>query len=970
MFGQGKLTDAKDLAEQALSIRQRILEPNDPLIAVSLNYLAAIDQERGEYLQALPLLQRALKIRETALGPNHSDTTASVNNLATLYYAQGDFAAALPLMQRALETDERILGSDHLCVSTDLNNLGELYQKQGDFAQALPLLQRALRIDEKLLPANHPGLAIDLTNLAALYHAQQDYAAAIPLCERAYQIRLQAFGSEHPIIATDLNSLAELYQAQGDYANARGLYEKALAIRQKALGEEHPLTALSLNNLAGWYCGHGEFDRALPLLEKALATREKILGPDHPDLAFSLNNLGLVYQSQANYAEAIPLLERAAKIMLRHLELTSVVQAERQQLADIRQSRSYLDDVVSCALLAQPQSIANSASNDGAIHHSASNSAQASTSSSLMETSFDRTSSQALAQEAYRELLSWKGTVTLRQRLERAARHTDNSEEQQMWKEFQLISTRLANLSRMTPSPEQRDTFQWQLAALTKRKEQIEADLSRRSIEFRKLRGQMSLAPDEIANRLPSETALVDFLQFTRRVNEKQPDGTIRTRGEQRLAAFVVRHDRPVEMVDLGLAEPIDSAVDQWRSCFGTLADRSTEEQPGTRLRRLIWEPLRQYLPGIQTVLISPDGEIAKFPWNALPSSKANRFLIEDGISFALITVPQMLPALLEQQQPTPVAPASTMLLVGDINYGATLGPSLHEPSEHASPTLTQASIELADDQHRSAVRGQHGLEFPPLPGTRREIDQIASLYRSRFAPETLLELTQDAATQSRIRLEAPKYRFLHLATHGFFAPATIRSAFEHNSDSSTTSGTIDVIGFNPGLLSGIALAGCRHEKETPDDDSTASGDDGILTALEVATLDLAKTDLVVLSACETRLGQSTAGEGMLGLERAFQLAGAKTTVASLWSVDDAATQSLMSDFYQRLWDQQHPVGKLAALSRAQLDMLNSYDPYTQKLSGKSRGIELSPPDARPASAGQRLSPKYWAAFELSGDWR
>ena len=137
--------------------------------------------------------------------------------------------------------------------------------------------------------------------------------------------------------------------------------------------------------------------------------------------------------------------------------------------------------------------IANSASNDGAIHHPASNSAQASTSSSLIETSFDRTSSQVLTQEAYRELLSWKGTVTLRQRLERAARHTDNSEEQQMWKDFQLISTRLANLSRMTPSPEQRDTFQWQLEALTKRKEQIEADLSRRSIEFRKLRGQMSL---------------------------------------------------------------------------------------------------------------------------------------------------------------------------------------------------------------------------------------------------------------------------------------------------------------------------------------------------------------------------------------------------------------------------------------------------------------------------------------------
>ena len=249
--------------------------------------------------------------------------------------------------------------------------------------------------------------------------------------------------------------------------------------------------------------------------------------------------------------------------------------------------------------------------------------------------------------------------------------------------------------------------------------------------------GKCRLTPDEIANRLPADTALVDFLQFIRRVNQTQPDGSITTRGEQRLAAFVVRPNRPVEMIDLGLADPINSAVDQWRSCFGTPVDRSTEEQPGTKLRRLIWEPLRDYLLGINTVLISPDGEIAKFPWNALPSSKANRFLIEDGISFALITVPQMLPPLLEQQQPTPVAPASTMLLVGDVNYGATLGPPLHEPRDQTSPALTQAHIELADDQHRPAVRGQRGIEFPPLPGTRREIDQIANLYRLRFAGDT-----------------------------------------------------------------------------------------------------------------------------------------------------------------------------------------------------------------------------------------
>lgn len=149
-------------------------------------------------------------------------------------------------------------------------------------------------------------------------------------------------------------------------------------------------------------------------------------------------------------------------------------------------------------------------------------------------------------------------------------------------------------------------------------------------------------------------------------------------------------------------------------------------------------------------------------------------------------------------------------------------------------------------------------------------------------------------------------------------------------------------------MLSGLVLAGANQPQ--------AEGkDDGILTALEVQALDLRGVELAVLSACETGLGESAAGEGVLGLQRAFQLAGAGTTVGSLWKVPDEATRALMSEFYRQLWEEKK--GKLAALRGAQLWMLRE---------GKARGVKTEEPDEKSTT----LPPRYWAAFVLSGDWR
>ena len=312
--GRGVYSGARPLYERALAIREKLLGPEHPDTATSLNNLAGLLQDQGDLAGARPLYERALAIREKALGPEHPDTATSLNNLALLLQAQGDLAGARPLFERALAIYEKALGPEHPDTATSLNNLAGLLRAQGDLAGARPLFERALAIWEKALGPEHPDTAISLNNLASLLHAQGDFAGARPLFERALAIREKVPGPEHPETAASLINLALLLQAQGDLAGARPLLERALAIREKALGPEHPDTATSLNNLASLLQDQGDLAGARPLYERALAIREKALGPEHPETATSLNNLARLLQDQGDLAGARPLFERALAI--------------------------------------------------------------------------------------------------------------------------------------------------------------------------------------------------------------------------------------------------------------------------------------------------------------------------------------------------------------------------------------------------------------------------------------------------------------------------------------------------------------------------------------------------------------------------------------------------------------------------------------------------------------------------------
>ncbi len=321
-------------------------------------------------------------------------------------------------------------------------------------------------------------------------------------------------------------------------------------------------------------------------------------------------------------------------------------------------------------------------------------------------------------------------------------------------------------------------------------------------------------------------------------------------------------------------------------------------------------------------------------PLAALPGSRADSFLLEER-AIAILPVPQLAPQMLGASR---TDSAASLLLLGDVDFDARTG---------------QAAAESGSSSGLRAARGSRLLHFDRLAGTAREIESIRGFFTEAYPNGAVSELRRtDAAKQALVRQVSGK-RYLHLATHGFFAPPELQSGLSRPPFAAGASRSL--FGYHPGVLSGLALAGAGSR-----DTRTGAADDGILTALEVAALDLSAAELVVLSACETGLGGAAGGEGLLGLQRAFQIAGGASVLASLWKVDDEATEQLMKRFYANLWQKHLP--PLEALRQAQLAILR-HAPEPTRMRGPGT-VKRVPETASSSPAHPRL----WAAWVLSGD--
>jgi CHAT domain-containing protein/tetratricopeptide (TPR) repeat protein len=884
-YSMGDYVRAEPLYRLVLEIKKKTLGEDHPDYAIGLNNLALLYKSMGGYARAEPLYRQALEIKKKAFGESHIEYATSLDNLAGLYDLMGNYTRAEPLLRKALDIRKKALGENHPDYAFSLNNLAFLYTSMGDYAKAEPLYRQALEIRKKALGENHPDYAFSLNNLAFLYNSMGDYAKAEPLYQQAIEIRKKVLGENNADYAASLNNLASLYSSMGDYVRAEPLCRQASGILKKALGENHPDFATGLNNLARLYQLMGDYARAEPLYEKALQIRKKALGMNHPDYALSLNNLAMLYQSMGDYAKATPLYRQAVDIDRRNLDLAAGVQSERQQLAMSRSLRYVLDNYLSTAVSAHEK-----------------------------------------ADLVYGQVLLWKGAVCARQERQRLQRQRPDLAPD--FAKLEVLAGELAKLSFSAPNPSRAAAWHQRIRELSDEKELLEGRLSASSIEYARLKTTKRIDPATLAASLPSDVALVDFLEHW---SERSPGTQKKAQRERRLATFVVRRDSIVQL-DLGAVEPISQAIELWHKNLGRGTIGPGEPDPGVTLRQLVWQPLVPLLKGASTVLVSPDGALNRFPLCALPGKVSGSYLIED-LAIATVPVPQLLPEFLSKAPPGSVAQDSSLLLVGDVDYGQA-------PSG------------------KEIYRG--------LSGTAGEISVAREQFERRFPGGKVIERKGTAATKEAIERELAQHPWVHLATHGFFddreAQSTLVAEARLNPSRmgiGSDRESMTPVGVDPGLLSGIVLAGANCP--TPEDPRR-----GILTALEVAQMDLHNVDTAVLSACVTGRGKESAGEGVLGLQRAFQVSGARTVIASLWPVPDRQTCELMQGFYQNLWRKSdRPMSKLEALRQAQLTLLHAARAPTSEV--KRGEVPAEPPSTNPT---QKLPPEYWAAFVLSGDWR
>lgn len=425
---------------------------------------------------------------------------------------------------------------------------------------------------------------------------------------------------------------------------------------------------------------------------------------------------------------------------------------------------------------------------------------------------------------------------------------------------------------------------------------------------------------DELSARLPSRSACLCFAVLPslelwkpgRAKVELQPG---------RVLAFVLRSgSSEVQRFDLGGAHALGEAQNSFlREVEAHGGSSPLRRSRNETLRRALWDPVAPALVDTDLVFVVPDDFLARLPVHGLKDAQG-RYLLEER-TFVYASDALSLLEMLRRDEP-PRMDAPRLLAAGSVDYG---------PASESPPFVGAES------------RGGFRWEWPALPGTGPECDAISAAHR-RTGGEAVL-LVGSHATEERVKVEAERSQVVHLSTHGFFEPAGVPSLLEALRLRESEAGSaiplspaarVHVTGHPPELLSGLVLAGANAH--------TRGREAGYLTADEIRYLDLRRCELVVLSGCETGLGATRGGEGLLGLRRALHTAGARTVIASHWRVPDQGTRQLMEEFYRQLWEPRLPPA--AALRAAQLRVL-----------ARQRELGVDEPGA-------------WAAFALSGDWR
>ncbi len=908
MREQGDYAGARALFERVVAACERSLPPDHPELLGTREGLALTMRLQGDLAGARALQERVLEIRVRTMPEHHPGVLTARLDLAITLKSQGDLAGARVLQERVLELCERVLPEDHPELIRVQHNLATTLLELGDVARARALLERVLAVRERTLPEDHPDLASVRGNVAGALFTAGDFAGARALQERVLAAFERVYPDDHPKLLAVRENLAALMVQQRDFAGARAIQERVLEVRGRALPEDHPDLLLIQISLASTLASQGDHAGARALEERVLEACERTLPEEHPHHVRVLGNLANRLRVQGDHARARALLERAVEIGRRGLRSSErELLMTRQNLAATMYEQG---DVAG----ARAQALELMAASLSALELAASTYSQREARAFAGALARPHSAARFLSGSGQGARQRFELAETLRSVIGADTMGADDFPElDTLRKSIASVRQELGDLLAAVPADRDPDELARAIESLTRERDDLDRELRAESRKRGVLPG--AIRASDVAAALPRGAVAVGFLRVEgwRREEERH---VLRSRGDV-LAAHLVRPSGEIVEVELGLAADLERAVETWRAQLGKPLDRgigrvsesSSEREAGEALRARLLDPLLGELSDETTTLLVCAADLVHaVPLDALPLGDGrvgDRYRLVNLPSFRRLVAPRR--SLVQADEPE-------LLVVGGVDFDAV----------GAAPS---AAVEAA----AAAIgRGGSGPTFVPLPSSGLEAEFV-QLRFGRLERGAASLLTGGRATKAAFHELAPGKRFVHVATHGWFSEIELDEPEEGELLGMRWGLDERVRAFTPLSYCGLAFAGANLGRDS------LGRVPGIMTAEELAGVDLSACELAVLSACETNVGLRSAGMGIESLQSALHAAGARTAITSLWKVDDAATRKLMELFYAYLWVEKLP--KAEALWKAKCDLRAARHPV-----------------------------QHWAAWVLSGD--
>jgi CHAT domain-containing protein/tetratricopeptide (TPR) repeat protein len=885
----GNFPEAKKILLKVLQLQQQKFGADYPENAMVIVTIANAEFQLDEYSEAEKHAKEAMELLTKVYGKENFGVARSYEILGLIYHKTGRSKEALNYYLQAININTKLFGEQSRAVAYNYSNFGLIYFDLSKFAQAELALSEAYRIQEKIFGPDHTDCALSLANIGVVYLSQARYADADRVLAIAVNIYKKRGLTQTPNFLKVLNTIALLSTQQGNYDEAKKLFFNILQTIKEQEQKNSTILFIVLNNLSLINIQEKKYDSALYYASQAAEMAKNFFGTATTDYVKSMSNLmvansgaGNLKEAEAIFKDLVPLCKQVLgdkAPLLNQIYFNGAFLSFKKN--EFSSAKKYIDSSNRLLFSSVEQDFLVLSEKEKLEWWNEFRNHFDLQTSILLKANNDPSFLENFANNQ----LNLKGYVLNDASLTfRRARQNGSSQLKEAIDKWET-TRKLLSKEQLLPANQRKYSLD-SLEIIANALEKNINILSSEALKYRKETGNWK----EIQNALSANEAAIEFLSFRLMTNvytDSVKYAALLFTKDSPLPQFISLCDEAALSYCLKGGKENDKETNinaLYRSSI--TSSKNTGKFLGDSLYNLIWKPLLPYLKNTSTIFFAPDGILHKVAFHALPTPD-KKLLIDNYQLQQFSSIRQ----IVNSKNKKPKALSSVFLL--------------------GNPNFNPATSNTAGNSNNT--RGS----WTQLPGTEKEINQLKQVFQSKGTQ--VVTKTGDAATEESFKNQDGRSSAIaHLATHGFFLqqakPDSLKKQEVRNPF---------ILSNDPLIRSGLILTGANSAWNGQQQNGAA--EDGVLTAFEIAQMDLSNTQLVVLSACETALGDLQGSEGVFGLQRAFKIAGVKNMVVSLWQVPDKETVELMTSFYTNLLG-----GKNVrdAFYQAQKEMRSKYPPF------------------------------------------